>query len=118
MKYPEGYYRYFELFNNEEFWESHEVLEEIWRENGDLFLRGLIVFAAGFVHVQKNNPSGCRKVLVKCISWLTPFAPRHWDLDVAGVIAYAQWCIEQLDQLPPGVTLREQIPFITLKLEA
>lgn len=118
MSHPEGYYRYFELFNQELFWESHEALEEIWREtDNDLFLRGLIVFAAAFVHVQRNNPSGCRKVLDKCIAWLEPYAPRHWDLDVDRVLAHARYCRAELDRLPPGADIRDHLPLIRLGLE-
>lgn len=118
MRYPEGYYRYFELFNGEEFWEAHEALEEIWQEtDNDLFLRGLIVFAAAFVHVQRNNPSGCRKVLDKCIAWLTPFAPRRWDLDLERVLAHAHHCQALLECLPEGQRLEGYIPFIKLHLE-
>jgi predicted metal-dependent hydrolase len=118
MKYPEQYYRYFEFFNNEEFWESHEALEELWKEtDDDKFLRGLIVFAAAFVHVQRNNPSGCGKVLDKCIAWLTPFAPRHWDLDVERVLTHARFCRAQLEQVPPGGHLKDYLPFIKLHPE-
>lgn len=118
MSYPEGYYRYFELFNHEEFWEAHEALEDIWKEtDNDLFLRGLIVFAAAFVHVQRNNPSGCRKVLDKCIDWLTPFAPRHWDLDVDRVLAHARFCRAQIETMPPDGNLRDYLPFIKLQIE-
>lgn len=117
MKYPEGYYRYFELFNAEEFWEAHEALEEIWKEtDNDLFLRGLIVFAAAFVHVQRDNPSGCRKVLEKCVAWLEPYAPRHWDLDVAFILGHARFCLERLEHLPPGAGLRGHLPFVKLYL--
>jgi len=118
MTYPEGYYRYFELFNSEEFWEAHEALEEIWKEtDNDLFLRGLIVFAAAFVHVQRNNPSGCRKVLDKCIEWLGPYSPRHWDLDVDQVLAHARSCRDALDRVPAGGNLRDYLPYIKLQLE-
>jgi predicted metal-dependent hydrolase len=118
MTYPAGYYRYFELFNAEEFWEAHEALEDVWREtDNDLFLRGLIVFAAAFVHVQRNNPSGCRKVLDKCILWLEPYGPRHWDLDVERVVAHARHCRAQLDLVPAGGHLRDWLPFIQLNLD-
>lgn len=117
MSYPAQYHRYFELFNNEEFWEAHEALEELWKEtNNDLFFRGLIVFAAAFVHVQRNNPSGCRKVLDKCLAWLEPYAPRHWDLDVERVLAHARYCRQQLDLLAPGEPLLGHLPFIKLEL--
>ncbi|HYF92293.1 MAG TPA: DUF309 domain-containing protein [Symbiobacteriaceae bacterium] len=115
MSYPEQYLRYFELFNAEQFWDAHEALEELWKESdNDLFLRGLIVFAAAFVHVQRNNPSGCRKVLDKCMAWLEPYAPRHWDLDIERVLAHARYCRAQLDSLPAGANLKEQLPFIKL----
>ncbi|HWI63572.1 MAG TPA: DUF309 domain-containing protein, partial [Symbiobacteriaceae bacterium] len=114
---PEQYLRYFELFNAEEFWEAHEALEDLWKEsNNDLFLRGLIVFAAAFVHVQRNNPSGCRKVLDKCIDWLGPYAPRHWDLDVSFVVEHARYCRAQLDVVPPGGELKYYLPMVKLRL--
>lgn len=118
MSCPAGYYRYFELFNAEEFWEAHEALEEIWKEtDNDLFLRGLIVFAAAFVHVQRNNPSGCRKVLEKCVTWLGPFRPHHWGLDVDRVVSHAQFCLDRLRSLPEGEPLVGYLPFIKLQLE-
>lgn len=45
-------------FNAERFWECHEVLESIWRNlSGDekLFVQGLILVCAAFVHVQKDE---------------------------------------------------------------
>jgi len=42
MSHPENYYRYFELFNNEEFWEAQEALEDLWKETEhDVLCRGL-----------------------------------------------------------------------------
>ncbi len=48
--------KYVELFNEERFWEAHEVLEEVWRVNRDEGLRGLIVLAAAFVKLQEDEP--------------------------------------------------------------
>lgn len=114
-KYPEGYYRYFELFNAEEFWEAHEALEELWQADHDPFKQGLILFAAAYVHVQRNNPSGCRKCLERVLHYLTPFAPVHWDLDVDRVLGRARANLELLDRLPPGQPLQGYIPFIRLE---
>jgi len=55
-----------ELFNEERFWESHEVLEQIWRESKGSerdTIQGLILTAAAFVHYQKNEPDVCVSVL-------------------------------------------------------
>src|SRR5207249_991593 len=54
------------LFNEERFWESHEVLESIWRvsEGSDKeALHSLILIAAAFVHFQKGEPDICLSVL-------------------------------------------------------
>ncbi len=46
------------LFNQERFWECHEVLEQIWHpaegEERDI-IQGLILTAAAFVHAQRNR---------------------------------------------------------------
>lgn len=115
--YPANYRRYFELFNRHEFWEAHEALEELWQEDRDPFKQGLILFAAAFVHVQRNNPSGCEKLLRRTLDFLTPFAPRHWDLNVEGILAHARLCLELLERRPPETPLAGYIPWITLELE-
>jgi uncharacterized protein len=48
-----------QLFNEQRFWESHEVLEQIWRDSQGTerdAIQGLILTAAAFVHYQKNEP--------------------------------------------------------------
>jgi predicted metal-dependent hydrolase len=54
------YTGYFQLFNEQKFYEAHDVLEHIWLKdkhgaNGD-FYKGLIQLAGAFVHLQKNRP--------------------------------------------------------------
>lgn len=119
MKYPPQYYQYFELFNGHEFWESHEVLEELWQEDhSDKFLQGLILLSASYVHVQKNNPSGCRKTLERALNYLTPYAPKRWDLDLDWILAIIRKNLGLLEQLQPDQRLDEKIPYIRLKLDA
>jgi hypothetical protein len=46
------------LFNEERYWESHEALEAAWRQVGGPekeILQGIILIAAAFVHLQKNE---------------------------------------------------------------
>src|SRR6476660_7436769 len=53
------YLGYFECFNQQLFYEAHDVLEELWlaqrRAPNDLFYKGLIQLAGAFVHLQKNR---------------------------------------------------------------
>ena len=55
-----------QLFNEERFWESHEILEQVWRVstgNEKDTLQSLILTAAAFVHYQKGEPEICLSVL-------------------------------------------------------
>src|SRR5215216_4873422 len=53
------YLGYFECFNRGLFYESHDVLEELWladRHGLDgAYYKGLIQFAGAFVHLQKHT---------------------------------------------------------------
>ena len=56
---PAHYLGYFALFNQQLFFEAHEVLESLWlpvrRDAGGDFYKGLIQLAGAFVHLQKNR---------------------------------------------------------------
>src|SRR5712692_8869389 len=55
-----------ELFNQERFWEAHEVLEEIWHPATGAdrdTIQGLILTAAALVHFQKNENVVCISIL-------------------------------------------------------
>jgi len=47
-----------QLFNEERYWECHEILENLWRVlKGDekILVQGIILVCAAFVHFQKNE---------------------------------------------------------------
>jgi len=73
-------------FNAGGFWESHEILEGAWRENGSAFYQGLILFASAFVHVRRANQHGVRAQLVKAEARLHPFRPSYLGVDVDAVL--------------------------------
>jgi hypothetical protein len=55
-----------DLFNQERFWEAHEVLEEIWHPAAGAdrdTIQGLILTAAALVHYQKNENTVCVSIL-------------------------------------------------------
>ena len=55
-----------DLFNQERFWEAHEVLEEIWHPATGVdrdTIQGLILTAAALVHYQKDEKTVCVSIL-------------------------------------------------------
>src|SRR5213594_3098862 len=57
------------LFNEEYFFEAHEVLEDLWkREHGKskLFLQGLIQICAAYHHFQNGNLIGTESESGRC----------------------------------------------------
>ncbi len=60
-----------ELFNQERFWECHEVLEQAWhpakgRERDTI--QGMILTAAAFVHFQKGEDDICQSILRRALA--------------------------------------------------
>jgi uncharacterized protein len=75
-----------DLFNRRQFFECHEVLEEIWtRERGPLrlFLQSLIHFAVAFYHDQRGNPMGATRQLRKGLRKLAAYLPVCEGIDTA-----------------------------------
>jgi uncharacterized protein len=66
----EKYSRGIALFNNAEFFDAHEALEDIWRAappENKKFLQGLIQVAVAFHHFSTGNRVGMRSVLERAI---------------------------------------------------
>jgi len=94
--YPGEYLEFIRLFNDERFFEAHEVLEALWRtENGNakLFYQGLIQLAATFVHLQKQTPAGALALYQKASAHLAPFLPSFSGLDLNVLLAAAHQAI-------------------------
>ena len=75
-----------DLFNHREFFECHEVLEEIWTpERGPrrLFLQSLIHLAVAFYHDQRGNPLGATRQLRKGLRKLEAYLPACEGIDTA-----------------------------------
>jgi len=59
-----------DLFNQERFWEAHEVLEEIWHPATGVerdIIQGLILTAAALVHHQKDEKTVCLSILERAM---------------------------------------------------
>jgi hypothetical protein len=72
------------LFNNREFFECHEVLEEEWTpETGArrLFLQSLIHMAVGLYHAERGNHAGAIRQLRKGLGKLAGYLPSCEGID-------------------------------------
>lgn len=78
------YWHGIELFNAGRYFESHEVLEEIWTsERGPrrLFLQGLIHFAVAMHHHGSGNAEGTLRQMSKALKKVAGYLPRYAGLD-------------------------------------
>jgi predicted metal-dependent hydrolase len=92
------------LFNNCEFFQCHEVLEEAWtKEVGPrrLFLQALIHLAVGFYHCERANPAGASRQLKKGIHKLALYLPSCEGIDTARLHREA---LAALERIEAGVT--------------
>lgn len=67
-----------DLFNRSEFFEAHEVLEDVWRPwQGPerLFLQGLIQVAVALHHHSTGNLAGAKSLLRRAAKNLSGFPP-------------------------------------------
>ena len=63
-----GYQRGIHLFNAAEFYDAHEVWEDVWRESSGAekqFLQGLIQAAVALHHHSTGNVAGATSLLVR-----------------------------------------------------
>lgn len=118
---PGSLLRFVELVRREAFWESHEALEEAWRETGSEFYHGLILYASAFVHAQRGNRHGILAQLGKAERVLDPYPDAYLGLDVAAIREHARRCrrlVELREEPPEGASWEELVPFPRLEPRA
>jgi predicted metal-dependent hydrolase len=76
------------LFNEERYWESHEALEEAWRPSTGPekeILQGIILLAAAFVHLQKDEPAIALSVMKRGYERLSQHSGEHFRVDISAL---------------------------------
>jgi predicted metal-dependent hydrolase len=120
--YPAQYLEGLRLFNAEDFFESHEVLEELWAETQDnrkKFYQGLIQAAVALLHFGNGNLGGAKKVYLSSRKYLEAYSPEFEGLDVAGFLDGLQFCFQELlddqERFPSGIELQDdRVPKIPI----
>jgi hypothetical protein len=85
LKKEEALQKAIELFNNEKYWLSHEVLEGVWKRSSGLekdLLNGLILIAAALVHDQKNEKEICISILDSATRKLCGIHGNYYEIDM------------------------------------
>lgn len=72
-------------FDNERFWECHEVLESVWKatyEGEKDLVQGIILVAAALVHYQKDENEICLSIMKRAMEKLTASTGKYHGIDV------------------------------------
>ena len=67
-----------ELFNKREFFDCHEVLEEVWKHQPEperQLTQGIIQIAVAYYHALRGNSAGAIKLFARGITRVEPFLP-------------------------------------------
>jgi predicted metal-dependent hydrolase len=103
-------------FNRGEYYDCHETLEGIWRdEQGkirDLY-KGILQIGVAIYHAKRSNLRGATRLVSSGMELLSPFAPECMGIDVAHLLQSAGRFRQELNELAsdPGTVLRA-IPVI------
>ena len=81
-----------EQFNHGDFFEQHETLELLWRQETRpvrALYQGILQIGVAFHHLRRNNHHGMVYMLSRGIEYLKPFSPVCQGVDVAALIQAA-----------------------------
>lgn len=108
-------------FNECEFFEAHDVWEDLWSDvqgPSRRFYQGLIQVAVCLHHFGNGNLRGAEKLYHSCRGYLDDYTPWHMGVDVQKLLAELEHCCAEILQ-PGGVESKieidpERIPEIHL----
>ncbi|MBC8867868.1 MAG: DUF309 domain-containing protein [Planctomycetes bacterium] len=90
-RYVEG----IQEFNRRDFFEAHEVWEDLWLDCEDSsrrFYQGLIQVAVCLHHFGNGNTRGARKLYHSSSGYLQKYGPKHLGLDIEKLLAQMRQC--------------------------
>jgi hypothetical protein len=99
------------LFNGGDFFEAHEVWEDLWADSGPperRFYQGLIQAAVGLQHFGNGNLRGAAKLYRSSRDYMAPYAPHYLGLDVEDLWRRMERCFAGV--LGPGEPERSLRP--------
>jgi uncharacterized protein len=120
-EYHPLYLKGIEYFNDCEFFEAHEVWEELWADyQGPLrkFYQGLIQVAVALHHFGNGNIRGARKLYDSSRAYLEPYRPVQMGLHLDDFLGQFERCFGEVlassEQFPKVEISPDLIPEIHL----
>ena len=88
-----------EHFNACDFFEAHEVWEDLWKEYqgpSRKFFQGLIQVAVSLFHFGNGNIRGARKLYHSSRNYLEQYRPQHLGLDLDPFLGQFEKCLSEV----------------------
>ena len=119
--YDPLYLQGIEHFNVCDFFEAHEVWEELWTEYrgpARRYYQGLIQAAVALHHFGNGNIRGAKKVYLTSRSYLEDYRPEYEGLDLEAFLGQYETCFSEVlaseQEFPEIEIIADDIPEIHL----
>ncbi|WP_380028735.1 DUF309 domain-containing protein [Effusibacillus consociatus] len=110
---PQKFLAYLQYMNEEDYFEAHEVLEDLWHSDRIDFYKGMIQVAVAIFHLRNGNIKGARYLFSRAKSLVTPYLPHYRRINVQQVIAYIDDCLKKI---PDVIEMeREEVDMLGIK---
>lgn len=114
--YPDQYLEALRLFNEEDFFECHDVLEELWSETigpEKRFYQGLIQLSISLFHFGNENFGGAIKLYDTSRKYLEDYRPEYLGIHVDQLLLDHEACFAELRACPKpfgsGIEIRDEL---------
>ena len=108
-------------FNEFEFYEAHDIWEELWSEYqgpSRAFYQGLIQVAVCLHHFNNGNTRGARKLYHSSRNYLADFLPTHMVLDLQRLFDEMEVCCREIidtdEEYPKAELHADLIPILQM----
>ncbi|MFD1020515.1 DUF309 domain-containing protein [Thalassobacillus hwangdonensis] len=117
FEYPLNYYQFFVSFNMGDYYECHDLLEEVWLEDrSNHFIKGLLQLSVAHYHYSYGNIKGARSMFESADTYLSKYSGKHWGISIIGVRDHIHDCLNIIPQTRPAGELPE-LPVLYLNIE-
>lgn len=117
LEYDTRYLAGILLFNRADFYNAHEVWEDLWTDcpSADRrFYQSLIQAAVALYHGLRRNATGANRLCVSGHRYMLPYAPEHLGLNVVNFWSNVQFALATILNVSPEAASQVRLPTIAL----